>query len=112
MGGHYSYQYDMKFTDNPYIDLVVRDTKNMAINSVVKNERDAMKYETLESCKNSDDLIRYKAGLIKESDYIEENYDELNNYYRQLNGQQPYPTDKEIKEWIAAYGSSVMSQDD
>lgn len=113
MGGHYSYQYDMKFTDNPYIDLVVRDTKNMAINSVVKNERDALKHETLESRRNSDELIRYKAGLIKESDYLEEAYDELNNYYRQLNGQQPYPETAEVKEWITTHDyHGVISADE
>ena len=113
MGGHYSFQYEMKFTDNPYIDLVVRDTKNMAINSVVKNERDALKHETEESRRNSDELIRYKAGLIKENEYLEEAYDELNNYYRQLNGQQPYPETAEVKAWIASHDyHGVMTPED
>lgn len=113
MSGNYNFEYEMKFTDNPYIDLVVRDVKNMAINSVVKNERDALKYETLESRKASDELIRYMAGLPGTEKYIPETYNELNNYYRQLNGLEPYPSKEEIREWMRGRipNSGYMSSD-
>lgn len=110
MSGNYSYQYDMKYTDNPYIDLIVRDVKNMAINSVVKNERDALKYETLESRKASDELIHYMNGLPVSDSFIYENYNELNNYYRQLYGLQPYPTNDEIRRQMQA--GSFLTQED
>jgi hypothetical protein len=56
----YNYDYDMKYTDNPYIDILVHNTKIMGINSVVKNEREALKYETLESRSASNNMISYK----------------------------------------------------
>ena len=99
MSGNYNVQYEMKYTDNPYIDLLVRDTKNMAINSVVKNERDALRYETVESRRESDRLIDYKAGLLDDPSFIEEDYVELNNYYRQLAGLPPFPSREELDEW-------------
>lgn len=58
----YKYEYNIKYTDNPYIDLLVHQTKNMAINSVIKNERTALKYETEQSRTDSDELIRYRLG--------------------------------------------------
>lgn len=93
----YNYDYDMKYTDNPYIDLLVHNTKLMAINSVVKNEREALKYETLESRRASDILISYKAGIPISTDaFVEENYVEMNRYYRMLAGLPPFPTNSEI----------------
>ena len=78
----YNYDYDMKYTDNPYIDLLVHNTKIMAINSVVKNETEALNYETLESRSESDKMISYKQGHPIDPNYNPDDYVELNNYLK------------------------------
>ena len=60
----FNYEYDIKYTDNPYIDLIVHLTKNMVMNCVVKNERTALKYETVVSRERSNKLIKYKKGKL------------------------------------------------
>ena len=92
-----NYSYDMKYTDNPYIDLLVYETKNMAANCIVKNEREALKYETLESRKASNDLISYKDGYPVSESFDPDFYTETNRYYRMLNGEPPLPTKEEIQ---------------
>lgn len=38
LGNKYNYDFDMKYTDNPYIDLIVNCVKILGMNAVVKNE--------------------------------------------------------------------------
>lgn len=103
----YNYDYNMKYTDNPYIDLLVHNTKLMGINSVVKNEREALKYETLESRSASNNMISYKQGYPVDPDFIPENYVEMNRYYRILSGQPPFPTNEEIALYKKEYGNTA-----
>ena len=100
----YNYDYDMKYTDNPYIDLLVHNTKIMGINSVVKNEREALKYETLESRSASNNMISYKQGYPVDSNFMPSEYVEMNRYYRMLSGQPPFPTSAEISAYQEEYG--------
>ena len=100
----YNYDYDMKYTDNPYIDILVHNTKIMGINSVVKNEREALKYETLESRSASNNMISYKQGYPVDSNFMPSEYVEMNRYYRMLSGQPPFPTSAEISAYQEEYG--------
>ena len=103
----YNYDYDMKYTDNPYIDLLVHNTKIMAINSVVKNETEALNYETLESRSESDKMISYKQGHPIDPNYNPDDYVELNNYYRMLEGSPPFPSKAEIQAYQKENGSNA-----
>lgn len=104
----FNYEYDIKYTDNPYIDLLVHLTKNMVMNCVVKNERTALKYETVVSRERSNKLIKYKRGKLHElPDYDESEYIEANNYYRMLQGLPPYPTESELKAYREKYGENA-----
>lgn len=84
------YKYDAKFkyTDNPYIDLLVYNIKLMTLNSIVKNESRALEYESIDSAKYSADMIRYMNGAYNDDsvNYGLDVYDEPNNYYRMLYG--------------------------
>ena len=106
----YNYNYDvkMRYTDNPYIDLLVYYTKFMGINCIVKNEREALKYETLESRQESNRLIAYKQGVHLSEPFFEDSYEEKNNYYRMLNGQPPLPSSEEEESYVKKYGSSTL----
>ena len=107
----FNYEYDIKYTDNPYIDLIVHLTKNMVMNCVVKNERTALKYETVVSRERSNKLIKYKKGKLYElPDYDESEYVEANNYYRMLQGLPPYPTESELKAYREKYGENADTQ--
>ncbi|MGN1393030.1 MAG: hypothetical protein ACI4V7_03100 [Succinivibrionaceae bacterium] len=107
----FNYEYDIKYTDNPYIDLLVHLTKNMVMNCVVKNERTALKYETVVSRERSNKLIKYKRGKLYElPDYDESEYVEANNYYRMLQGLPPYPTESELKAYREKYGENADIQ--
>ena len=44
LGSRYNYDFDMKYTDNPYIDLIVNCVKILGMNAVVKNENQALHY--------------------------------------------------------------------
>ena len=37
-----NFDFDMKFTDNPYIDLIVHSVKILGMNAVIKNENQAL----------------------------------------------------------------------
>lgn len=52
-------------TENPFIDELVYNVKLLAINSVVKDEEEALKYETVESLKAADLFIACKEGRAK-----------------------------------------------
>ena len=52
-------------TENPFIDELVYNMKLLAINSVVKDEEEALYYETLESLKAADLYIACKEGRAK-----------------------------------------------
>lgn len=103
----YNYNYDMKYTDNPYIDLLVHNTKIMAINSVVKNEAEALRHETLESRTESNKMISYRQGYPVDEFYDDSSYNEFNNYYRRLAGLPPYPTRAELNAYQEEHGYSV-----
>ena len=55
----YNYTFDMKYTDNPYVDIIVQCTKILGMNAVVKNENQALHYEDKRSHDNGIDLIKY-----------------------------------------------------
>lgn len=104
----FNYEYKIKYTNNPYIDLLVHQTKNMVMNSVVKNERTALKYETESSRTSSDNYIRYKLGKLTElPDYDPDEYEEQNNYYRMLEGLPPIPMDSDLQAFYEKYGSTA-----
>ena len=52
----------MKFTNNPYIDLIVNCVKILGMNAVVKNENQALHYEDARSATEAAKLIKYKEG--------------------------------------------------
>lgn len=71
----YNYEFDMKYTDNPYIDLIVNCVKILGMNAVVKNENQALHYEDVRSAKMAADYISFKEGTWnakKKGDYWEE----------------------------------------
>ena len=83
----YNYEFDMKYTDNPYIDLIVNCVKILGMNAVVKNENQALHYEDARSSIEAAKLIKYKEGYWKESKdgpFSEDTYMEWNSYYRML----------------------------
>ena len=58
----YNYEFDMKYTDNPYIDIIVQCVKILGMNAVVKNENQALHYEDVRSAKYATDYITFKEG--------------------------------------------------
>jgi len=103
----YNYEFDMKYTDNPYIDLIVNCVKILGMNAVVKNENQALHYEDVRSAKMAADYISFKEGTWnakKKGDYWEEKYFEWNSYYRMLNGLPPMYTLNDERAYIDATG--------
>ena len=73
---------------------VIKDIFKLASTSVVKEQKTADKYETVEARKSFD---RYRSAFYdqtglsdSEQQELVDNYDELNDYYRMLNGKPPY----------------------
>lgn len=107
MGNRYNYEFDMKYTDNPYIDLIVNCTKILGMNAVIKNENQALHYEDIRSSTAAGDLIKYKEGhwdVVKNGPYNEDGYMEWNSYYRMLNGLPPAYSLNDEKAYFAATG--------
>ena len=103
LGSRYNYDFDMKYTDNPYIDLIVNCVKILGMNAVVKNENQALHYEDSRSAIEASKLMKYKEGhwnTAKDGYFDEDYYMEWNSYYRMLNGLPPigYP-DIYVDEW-------------
>lgn len=111
----YNYEFDMKYTDNPYIDLIVNCVKILGMNAVVKNENQALHYEDIRSATESAKYIKFKEGhwnTRKDGEYYEENYMEWNSYYRMLNGLPPAYTLNDENAYIAATGYSKSIYED
>lgn len=107
MGNRYNYEFDMKFTNNPYIDLIVNCVKILGMNAVVKNENQALHYEDARSATEAAKLIKYKEGhwdRIKNGEYNEYCYMEWNSYYRMLNGLPPAYSLNDEKAYFSATG--------
>ena len=128
-----SYNDKMVYTENPYVDIIVHNVKQLGIGTVLKMEDNALAKETLESKRNADFLLMCmegtasfnmfdwfsesvlrKSGITDEitlslcilnpenvpkafrdevvrnarKEFIE-SYEELNDYYRMLNGKPP-----------------------
>lgn len=113
MGSRYNYDFDMKYTDNPYIDLIVNCVKILGMNAVIKNENQALHYEDSRSVLESTKLIKYKEGhwdVIKDGHFDEDYYMEWNSYYRMLNGLPPAYSLNDEKAYLNAmgYGNSIF----
>lgn len=113
MGNRYNYDFDMKYTDNPYIDLIVNCVKILGMNAVVKNENQALHYEDSRSVLESNKLMRYKEGYwntAKDGYFDESCYMEWNSYYRMLNGLPPAYSLNDEKAYLDAtgYGNSIF----
>lgn len=113
MGNKYNYDFDMKYTDNPYIDLIVNCVKILGMNAVVKNENQALHYEDSRSAIEASKLMKYKEGhwnTAKDGYFDEDYYMEWNSYYRMLNGLPPAYTLNDEKAYLDAtgYGNSVF----
>lgn len=138
----------MVYSENPYVDIVVYNVKNLGIGTVLKLQDVANKKETLQSKKNADMLLMCmegtltydlipslnpevlrKSGITDEitmskcllnplnvpinlrdivlknfkTDYIE-NYVELNEYYRMLNGLPPVGYKDIYTDWTPTDG--------
>lgn len=103
----YNYEFDMKYTDNPYIDLIVQCVKILGMNCVVKNENEALHYEDVRSAREATDYIKFKEGYWNERRdgmYNEWSYMEWNSYYRMLNGEPPAYTLNDEKAYLEATG--------
>ena len=55
---------NMVYTDNPYIDIIIYNTQLLGIDTVLKMQGQAEKYETTESLKYADKLIMCKEGTM------------------------------------------------
>lgn len=85
------HQVDFKYTDNPYIDLLVYNLKILTLNCIVKDEERASKYESVESARAGANMIAYMNGWNNSQfengfSYDLSVYTEYNNYYRMLWG--------------------------
>lgn len=103
----YNYEFDMKYTDNPYIDLIVNCVKILGMNAVVKNENQALHYEDARSSIEASKFIKFKEGYwntSKDGYYDEGNYMEWNSYYRMLNGLPPAYTKNDELAYLSATG--------
>lgn len=58
------YDVDRVYTDNPFIDNLIYYSKYLALNSVIKNEDEALRYETASTIKNSDLYILAIEGRL------------------------------------------------
>lgn len=111
----YNYEFDMKYTDNPYIDIIVQCVKILGMNAVVKNENQALHYEDVRSAKLSNDYMKWREGYWdeeKNGPYYEERYMEWNSYYRMLNGLPPAYTLADERAYIDATGSDDSVYED
>ena len=107
MSNRYDYTFKMKYTDNPYIDLIVNCVKILGMNAITKNENQALHYEDLRSSMAAGKYIKFKEGnwnQLKDGPYAEENYMEWNSYYRMLNGLPPAYTLNDEKAYLQATG--------
>ena len=103
----YNYEFDMKYTDNPYVDIIVQCTKILGMNAVVKNENQALHYEDKRSNDNAIELIKYIDGQrneLKEGKFIMDRYFEWNSYYRMLYGLPPAYTENDEMAYLHATG--------
>ena len=103
----YNHEFDMKYTDNPYIDLIVNCVKILGMNAVIKNENQALHYEDARSATLSAQYMKYKEGnwnRAKDGEYSELSYMEWNSYYRMLNGLPPAYTLNDENAYFAATG--------
>ena len=102
----YNYDFEMKYTDNPYIDIIVQCVKILGMNAIVKNENQALHYEDVRSATYANEYMEFKEGARDKSkgDYWEEMYFEWNSYYRMLNGLPPMYTLEEEKAYMDATG--------
>ena len=103
----YNYEFDMKYTDNPYIDIIVQCVKILGMNAVVKNENQALHYEDVRSAKCATDYITFKEGnwdAKKKGAYWEDKYFEWNSYYRMLYGLPPAYTINDERAYLDATG--------
>lgn len=109
----YNYSFDIKYTQNPYVDLLVLYTKTMGMNSVIKNEREALKYETLRSRQTSNKMICLKEGIpIDDSPFASlDEYFEWNAYYRMLYGLPPAYTEAEEKVYMKSHLNDELPSD-
>lgn len=60
-----SYEVQRIYTDNPFVDELVYYTKLLSIGTILKNEQQALKYETLETLKKYDIFRLSKEGKAK-----------------------------------------------
>lgn len=138
----------MVYSENPYVDIIVYNVKNLGLGTILKLQSIADQKETLESKKNADrllmcmegtltydlvdtlsaDVLR-KSGIADEitmslcminpenvpkdmrdtvlKNYREEfinNYEELNDYYRMLNGLPPLGYNDVYITWVPDEG--------
>ena len=109
----YNYDFEMKYTDSPYIDLIVNCVKILGMNAVVKNENEAMHYEDVRSAKSAADYMKYKEGYWDERvcDYDPDLYMEWNSYYRMLNGLPPAYTVNDEYAYLSAIGKTDSDPD-
>ena len=143
------YEYKKIFTSNPFADHVIWQAKNIAMNSLIKDENLANEYETVDSAKNFErfraattnhfkfyhcyenipyevlkDVLKGKyydryiriyaadkdqipvadrdAVTAAMKEYVLKNYEERNDYYRELCGYRPSYSKEEID--ITEYG--------
>lgn len=60
-----SLKIDKIYTENPYVDELVYYTKLLGVDTILKNETDAVKNETLESIKAADIMIACRENVIR-----------------------------------------------
>lgn len=86
---------EMVYSDNPYVDILVHYTKQLTIDSIVKDCSEADNNETL---KSRNDSLMYINNYRKNKEIP---YEETNAYYRLLAGLPPIPTEEEKLYYIA-----------
>lgn len=87
---------EMVYSDNPYVDILVHYTKQLTIESIVKDSTEADNNETIESRNASLMYINTIRKKIPVDDYVE-----TNAYYRLLAGLPPIPTEDEKIYYLA-----------
>jgi hypothetical protein len=109
----YNYEFDMKYTDNPYIDIIVNCVKILGMNAVVKNENEALHYEDVRSAESAADYMKYMEGYWDERvcKYDPNLYMEWNSYYRMLNGLPPAYTVDDEYAYLSAIGKTDSDPD-
>lgn len=109
----YNYEFDMKYTENPYIDIIVNCVKILGMNAVVKNENEAMHYEDVRSARLAANFLKWYDGHWNEKDgpYNEYTYMEWNSYYRMLNGLPPAYSLNDEMAYLQATGKTENDDD-